>query len=39
MEALILNHLDPKHYIHIKIIISSYIISEIFSQLILEDLS
>ncbi len=39
VEAPILNYVDPKCYICIETDISSYIISRIFSQLILDDLS
>ncbi len=33
VEALILNHFNPKHHIQIEIDVSSYAISGIFSQL------
>ncbi len=38
IETPILNHFDPKHHIRIKTDVSGYIIGEIFSQLISDDL-
>ena len=38
VEAPILNHFDPKHYIWIETDTSSYAIGEIFNQLALDDL-
>ncbi len=37
IEALILNHFDPEHYIRIKTDASNYAIGEIFSQLTSDD--
>ncbi len=38
VKAPILNHFDPEHHIYIKIDDFGYAISEIFSQLTLNDL-
>ena len=38
IEALILNHFDPKYYIQIKIDVSDYTIDGIFYELTLDDL-
>ena len=38
IKAAILNYFDLEYYIQIEIDISGYIIGEIFSQLILDDL-